>query len=322
MNIRQFALMLAMMSASSWASEPAPVKEGVEIQTLPEPEIYEEMEIEQQSYEEWARSIWQNLDRQKGEIRIEGAPVLLNVPDQFYFLGAQDAQKVLVDVWNNPPSPGILGLLIPDEYTPFDGDSWAVTIEYEQDGYVSDEDADNLDYDLMLRQMQEDTLNANPDRVAAGYPALELVGWAAAPFYDRETNKLHWAKELAFAEHEQNVLNYNIRMLGRQGVLVMNFIAGIDQLAEVQRSMDSVLALAEFERGAAYSDFDPEIDEVAAYGVGALVAGKVLAKTGFLAIAIAFFKKFGVVIVIALGAMLKGAWGRRKNKLKEASEQS
>ena len=46
------------------------------------------------------------------------------------------------------------------------------------------------------------------------------------------------------------------------------------------------------------------MDKVAAYGLGALVAGKVLAKTGLIAAAIIFLKKFGVFIVLGLGALV------------------
>ncbi|MCP3672269.1 MAG: DUF2167 domain-containing protein, partial [Gammaproteobacteria bacterium] len=61
-----------------------------------------------------------------------------------------------------------------------------------------------------------------------------------------------------------------------------------------------------------YSDFNPSIDKVAAYGLGALVTGKVIAKTGFLAMALVFLKKFGVLIVIGIGAVLKSPFGRKK----------
>lgn len=313
---------LAGLQFSVWANELPNVtnNEDVEVQTLPATEVFEEVNQKELDYQAWALEIWNSLDRKTGRVQIEGSPAILNVPEQFYFLAAKDAQTVLVDVWGNPPTSSVLGLLIPEEFTPFDDDSWAVTIEYEQDGYVTDEDADKIDYELMLKQMQEDTLAGNAQRVEQGYPQIQLVGWAASPFYDAESNKLHWAKELAFEGYDSNTLNYNIRVLGRRGVLIMNFIAGMEQLPDIQRNLDTVLALAEFERGEAYSDFDPEIDEVAAYGVGALVAGKVLAKTGFIAIVIAFLKKFGVFIVIALGAFAKSLWGKRKAKATESGQ--
>jgi len=93
----------------------------------------------------------------------------------------------------------------------------------------------------------------------------------------------------------------------------LNFIASIEQLPEIEQNLPSVLALAEFDQGSTYADFDPDVDQVAAYGIGALVAGKVLAKTGFFAIALVFLKKFGVFILLGLGAIVKALFSRRKN---------
>ena len=78
--------------------------------------------------------------------------------------------------------------------------------------------------------------------------------------------------------------------------------------------MSTVLAIAEFDQGSRYSDFDPDIDDVAAYGIGALIAGKVIAKTGFLAMLIIFLKKFGIIIVIAIGAFAKSLFSSKKKQ--------
>ena len=268
---------------------------------------------EEAQYLAQARQLWDSLDRQKGEIALPGDVATLNVPDSFYYLNPADTEKVLVDVWGNPPGAGqeTLGMLFPAESTPFDESAWGVTIEYMEDGYISDEDADEIEYDQMLSQMQADTRDVSRQRVQQGYEPIELVGWAAKPFYDRATHKMHWAKEIKFGDRPVNTLNYNIRVLGRQGVLVLNFIAGMDQKAIIDQNLSSVLALAEFNQGSRYADFDPDIDQVAAYGIGALVAGKVAAKTGFLAAAIIFLKKFGVLILVGAGALLAKVFRRK-----------
>ena len=46
---------------------------------------------------------------------------------------------------------------------------------------------------------------------------------------------------------------------------------------------------------ATYSEFNPDIDTVAAYGIGGLIAGKVLAKAGVLAAGLVLLKKFWFV---------------------------
>ena len=101
-----------------------------------------EVSAEQLKYERWAKGIWDSLDRQTGEIKLDSAGAVLNVPGQ-----------------------NVLGMLFPAEATPFDADSWAVTVEYEQDGYVSDEDAGDINYDELLQQMKEDTRSESRARM-------------------------------------------------------------------------------------------------------------------------------------------------------------
>ncbi|WP_041717479.1 DUF2167 domain-containing protein [Alloalcanivorax dieselolei] len=269
---------------------------------------------EEERYVAEMRRIWDSLDRQQGEISLPNGVAELTVPDSFYYLNPQDSEKVLVEVWGNPPdtAEAVLGMLFPSNATPFDEDAWGVTIEYEEEGYVSDEDADTIDYDALLSQMKEGTSEYSRQRVEEGYESMELVGWASKPFYDKASHKLHWAKEIKFGDQDVNTLNYNIRVLGRKGVLILNFIAGMDQKQIIDSQLDTVLALAEFNKGYRYKDFDPSIDQMAAYGIGALVAGKVITKTGFLAAALVFLKKFGVLIVVGAGAMLGRLFKRRK----------
>ena len=66
------------------------------------------------------------------------------------------------------------------------------------------------------------------------------------------------------------------------------------------------------DQGSRYEDFNPELDKVAAYGIGALVAGKVVAKTGLLAAGLLLLKKFGVFILVGLGAIF-GKFFKRKS---------
>jgi len=269
----------------------------------------DELSAQKQARLEQLQAIVDSLDRRSGDIQLGDNLAKLVVPRDFYFLGPDDAEKVLVDIWGNPPGQDVLGMLIPRRYAPLDYESWAVTIDYVDDGYVSDEDAADIDYDDLLVGMQKDTLDSNADREAAGYGAIELLGWAEPPYYDATEKKLYWAKELRFAGAEETTLNYEIRALGRHGMLMMTFIASTPQLSEINAHRDTVLAMAEFNDGDRYADFDPSIDKVAAYGIGALVAGKLAAKAGFFAVGLVLLKKFGIFLLLGLGAFgrkLKG----------------
>ena len=275
----------------------------------------EKLTAEQQEYLTWAKGLWDSIDSKQGEVKLLDGVATLNVPEGFYYLNSADTQKVLVDIWANPPesSTDTLGMLFPSEFTPFDQGSWGVIIEYEEEGYVSDEDADKIDYQELLAQMKDSTREASKERVKHGYDPIELVGWASSPFYDKETHKLHWAKEVKFGNQAaENTLNYNIRVLGRKGVLVLNFIAGMSQKPVIDQKIDSVLAMADFDQGSRYEDFNPDLDTVAAYGIGALVAGKVAAKTGLIAAALIFLKKFGILIFAGVAAFFGKLFKRNK----------
>lgn len=303
---------LVLMSSAVWAlpEETPSVESGAQVV----PPVVEEQELsEDEQYWAWAQGLWDSLEPQKGEVKISEAGAVLNVPESFYFLNQRDAQKVLVDVWGNPPGQDVLGMLFPEGMTPFDDGSWAVTVQYEEEGYVSDDNAADIDYGDLLDDMKADTKASSEYRVSEGFEPIELVGWAATPFYDAKAHKLHWAKEIKFGDQPTNTLNYNIRVLGRKGVLVLNFIADISSQPVIEENLDVVLSMAEFDQGSTYADFDPDLDQVAAYGLGALVAGKVIAKTGFIALALVFLKKFGVFIVIGLAALARGVFSKKKD---------
>jgi uncharacterized membrane-anchored protein len=252
------------------------------------------------------QAFWQSLHPQTGEIVLGDDLVTLAVPEGFYFLDRTDAERVLVDLWGNPPGDdALLGMLFPAEYKPFDDGNWAVVVDYTDDGHVSDAEAASIDYEEMLAAMKRDVEDTNPARVKQGYEPIELVGWAEPPHYDSASRKLYWAKELRFGDSPEETLNYEIRALGRTGVLSMTFVAAADKLAEINESREQVLAMANFNTGHRYEEFDSNIDKVAAYGIGALIAGKVAAKAGLLAGGLLLLKKFGVLAVIAFGALAR-----------------
>jgi uncharacterized membrane-anchored protein len=262
-------------------------------------------------------AIVKNLKYEQGEIDLRGGLAKLTVPKEFNYLGPDDAETVLVKLWGNPPSDTKpLGLLMPAGLTPLDTNCWVVTIDYSEDGYVKDSDASTINYDDLLKKMQKETADSNAERQKQGYPALTLVGWAAPPHYDAETHKLYWAKDIKFEGEESDTLNYNIRMLGRKGVLELNAVADVSQFNTIDKQTPQILGMVDFKEGSRYADFDPKTDKVAKYGIAALVAGGALAaaaKFGLLKViwlAIIGFKKIIIIGVIAVVAFFKKLFNR------------
>jgi uncharacterized membrane-anchored protein len=263
------------------------------------------------------------LKFQNGEIKLKDGLATLKVPTNFRYLDPDQADTVLVKLWGNPPSrEKTLGMLFPSEISPASPESWGVVITYVEDGYVKDDEAAGINYNDMLKEMQEGTREANQERIKQGYDAIELVGWAAPPRYDKDAHKLYWAKELSFAGSAEHTLNYDIRALGRRGVLSLNAVASMGQLQAIEKDMRQVLSFVEFNEGHRYGDYVAGVDKVAAYGIGALIAGKVLAKAGLFKLilgALIAGKKFVIIALVALGAFLKRLFSGRKRDEVEPS---
>jgi uncharacterized membrane-anchored protein len=243
------------------------------------------------------------LHYQQGHLKLPGAVAELTVPRGFRFLDSAQAVRVLTQLWGNPRSE-CLGMLVPEKRSPAEGDTWAYVIRYDPMGYVKDDDAEDIKYDELLEEMQNDVSEENKERQAAGFEPVYLLGWAANPYYDKSKNALHWAKSLRFGSSPDTTLNYNVRLLGRKGVLILNAVGVPGQMEEIKASIPDLVANVNFAKGERYADFNPGLDEVAAYTIGGLVAGKVLAKVGLFAVLLKFWK----LGLLALG----GAWAAIK----------
>lgn len=255
-------------------------------------------------------SVESNLNYQTGDISILDGKAVVHVPVGFKFLDANDAQIVLTELWGNPPSES-LGMLVPDEGV-MDENSYAYNIIWEEIGYVEDDDAEDTDYEELLEELKKDAIEESNYRRQNGYGGYEVVGWASVPYYDSDKKVLHWAKALHFDDEEVNTLNYNVRVLGRKGVMTLNAIGTTDQLDMVKQDLDKVLTSVQYTEGNRYEDFDSSIDEVAAYTIGGLVAGKILAKVGIFA-GLAKFGKFIILgLVAAFAAVRKFIFGKKK----------
>lgn len=261
-----------------------------------------------------AQQFVNSLHFRSGHIEVPQAKAHFNLDSGFRYLDQADARRVLEKFWGNPPNDSVLGMIVPRSPSLAEDDSWAVVVTYVDEGYVSDEDAAKIDYTQLLHEMQQATVEANEERRKAGYGTVQLVGWAVPPRYDAANKKLYWAKELNFDGQQQPVLNYAIRVLGRNGYLSLNAVSGMAELSQVRDGMDTLLPQAEFDQGARYADHNPKTDKIAAYGVATLIGGGLAAKAGLFAkigLVLAKFWKLLLIGVVLLGGAARKLFGGR-----------
>ena len=254
------------------------------------------------------------IEYKSGEIPLIGGKAKIKLTEDFRYLDPANARKVLVDIWSNPPDVGsTMGMIVPKGVNFLDSDAWVAVLQWKDDGYVKDEEFASINFDDMLKELIKAHKAGSDERVKAGYGKLELSGWAEQPHYDRTTHKLYWAKAFDVDGPVQQ-LNYDIRVLGREGILEVSVMSSVPHLNDIKEKAPSILGMVDFTDGNHYSDYK-EGDKIAEYGIAGLIAGGVLLKSGFFKVllgALIAGTKFVIIGVIALGAWIAKLLGRRK----------
>lgn len=293
-------LLVAAVPAQGGQAAPSP---GAGAPPPAEPELPDEP----------APTLEQRLERfhpQVGTVAI-GTWAEAKLPDGWRYLAGVDGRRFLTEL-GNQVGPTVLGVALPDDF----GEVGAFAVfSYSDDGHVNDDEAP--DYGQLLQDMQASSAEQSKHRQQAGLGTVELLGWAEPPHYDMAEHKLYWAEKLRFDGASELTLNYNVRILGRTGHLVVNGVGGIEQLEQVAGHCKTLLAVTGFVDGQRYTDFDPAYDKLAAYGIGGLIAGKVALKVGLLAKLAGLLKVLWKPIAIgvaALGALVVKLFGGKQGQ--------
>ncbi len=261
-----------------------------------------------------AMTVIGELHYQKGEVSLLGGKAKISLTDEFRYLNESDTRKVLVDLWGNPPeASSTLGMIVENGVNFLEGETWGALLKWTPDGYVKDDDFASIDFADMLKDLRKQSIESSKERERGGYGKMIMKDWAQKPHYDRATHKLYWAKAFEVDGPELG-LNYDIRVLGRHGILEVSIISSMDQFKTIEAKAPEILAMTGFTDGNRYEDYKAG-DKTAAYGIGALIAGGVLMKSGFfkvLMIGLLKFWKIGAVALVAGGGLIKRMFGGRK----------
>ncbi|MBK7874209.1 MAG: DUF2167 domain-containing protein [Planctomycetes bacterium] len=225
----------------------------------------------------------------------------LTVPEGIVFVDGAGT-KMFLERTQNFPSGEEVGLVLGTGGS----EVWWAIFRFEETGYVEDAEKDELDADALLESIQTSNAEGNEERKRRGWDTVDVVGWEKAPFYDEKTNNLTWA--LRTRSSDGDGVNWDVRLLGRRGVMKARLICGVDALPTILPGFDALVGTFQYKQGHKYAEFQKG-DKIAEYGLGALVLGG----AGVAAFKLGFFSKFWKVIavgLVAVGAFLKNMWGR------------
>ncbi len=216
----------------------------------------------------------------------------IQIPDGYMALGRSETQR-LMEYLENPVNGTEVGTIAPaDEDT-----NWFIVFEWDDIGYVEDDDHEAIDADALLSSIREGTDAANEERAKRGWATMEIVGWQEEPHYDDESQNLTWAVLGRSGGHDN--VNRIMKLLGRRGVMTATLVSDTRILPVASVETDQLLANFRFKQGHTYAEYIPGTDKLAEIGLAALIvggAGAALVQTGLLA-------RFWKVILAGLAAV-------------------
>ena len=258
-----------------------------------------------------AFQLYRSIKWQKGPCIAEmGSTAEIKLTEGYQFTGPEGTADLPRSSTRTPASENILGVL-----TPVGSLDWFIVFQYDEMGYVRDDEKDKIDADAILASIREGTEEANKLRRSKGWGEVQGIVWEHTPAYDPASHNLVWATAFNVGDHR--TVNYSTRILGRRGVVNANLVTEPELIKTVMPSVKGLIAGLEYKSGLRYAEFESG-DKVAAYGLTALITGGAAAvalKTGLLAKLGVLLAKGGKVIVLGIAAVGGGiakVFGGRK----------
>jgi uncharacterized membrane-anchored protein len=229
----------------------------------------------------------------------------LKLPAKYFFVPKAEGARVLRALGNVVNETSFVGLVVGTRQN----DQWIVVIRYIKEGYIKDDDARNWNADDLLNNIKEGVEQSNKDRVARGFPEMQVIGWVEPPGYDAQSHRLVWsllAKDKDQPDTAPKGINYNTYALGRDGYFSLNLLSDATRIASEKAVAQDLLADLAYTSGKRYEDFSAGTDRIAEYGLAALVGGIAIKKLGLFALLIGVVLKFAKVILIGLAVFGAG----------------
>jgi uncharacterized membrane-anchored protein len=255
----------------------API-DSVSLQPKEEARLYKQFNQQLDSTEN-------TIDYLDGVIELAGGRVKLTVPEGFKFINAEQSRYILEELWGNMPDSEVFGMIVKENFkvTRLVND-YSFVISFSDIGYVPDNKNISLDHDELLATLKKNMQISNENRIAQGVNTLSVQSWALVPYYDAYKKALYWANKIAVNGTDEEILNYNLRLLGKTGVIKINAVATMDQFPEIKQVLPLIITQTRFEEGEKYTDFNKNKDAKSAWTITELVAGKNANSWGWTAI--------------------------------------
>src|SRR5882762_6196409 len=173
----------------------------------------------------------------------------IQIPEGYRFADKVGAQKLL-QLTHNLTNGREMGAIVANDA------DWFMIFEFDDTGYVKDEEGDKLDASAILKSITDNTEHANSERAKRGWTPIHVKGWERPPFYDQQTHNLTWASLLkSDGPVDDTAVNHSVRILGRRGTMNVDLVASPAEYVGLPEKFNALLAEFHYTGGNRYSDF-------------------------------------------------------------------
>ena len=205
------------------------------------------------------------------QINIPNSKASINLED-FYYVDILENYRQVQQLmyWSNgieyPRTTHYLDIYLTDQ------DYYVVNVEkFTGDGYIKGDDWSQVDPDEFLEQLKSASVENNKERLKNGYNIVQDIRWHIKPEFNKDLGYVYYSLIVVFDDGNET-FNSTAMVLGREGYTDLTFVFKESIAHLMPNEIDKVVQSFDYNSGVQYSDFKAG-DKVAAYGVGALVAG-------------------------------------------------
>ena len=227
----------------------------------------------------------------------------LSINEKYIFAGSEDTKKIM-EYMGNPLTNSEIGYVAPNDGTA----NWFIVFDYVPIGYVKDDEKDSIDSNAILKAIKKGTEKGNKIRAEKGFSPLIIKGWHNEPYYDENTHNLTWT--LLAEENGVELVNHNVRILGRDGYISVVLVTDVPTLSSCRAQLDEIVSNINYKIGKSYAEY-VQGDKVAKYGLTALIAGGAAATATKFGLFKALAKAWKIILIAVIGF-----FAALKNKIK------
>lgn len=142
-------------------------------------------------------------------------------------------------------------------------------LNYHPDGYISLEDWEKLDADILMQEIVDNAKKINAERSKKNIRPLSIGGWLQKPRLDKDNHSVSWVFDVI--DGEETTVNAVTLKLGRRGYEKITWVSSFDNYLLSMDAMPFLVDQYKFNEGHRYTDYSVG-DHMAALGIASLVA--------------------------------------------------